>query len=1011
MSFEFQKLKDPAYFRENRLDAHSDHVALDGKGESLCQSLNGAWYFFYARNEGQVIPGFESAEYDCRPWATIPVPAHIQMEGYGHPQYANVQYPWDGTEDIDVGGIPEFFNPVGCYARYFTLPEDWAGDRVILSFQGAESCVAVWLNGQYVGFASDSFTPDEFDITPYLRAGENKLACRVYRWGISSWLEDQDFMRFSGLFRDVYLQRIPKAHLDDLRVITTLDEHYQDAVLEVEVKATAPAGSKAVLELWDGEKVIEGIEFIIQEEKTALAIPVTNPRKWSAEIPYLYDLQIRLLNPDGEISEQVSQKVGFRRFEMKDGLMLINGQRIVFKGANRHDFCAETGRAVTPEKIRRDLITMKRHNINAIRTSHYPNSSVLYDLADELGLYIIDECNMETHGVWAQIYSGKIPEEGSLPGNRMEYLPLMLDRVHSMVERDKNHPSIIIWSCGNESYGGRVIYEMSQEFRRMDDTRLVHYEGVCQGKDMGYKDTTDMESQMYTPVAKIKEWLAENKEKPFILCEYTHSMGNSNGAMHWYTEYAYQEPRYQGGFIWDYIDQSIRVRDRQGKTAYLYGGDYDDRPNDGDFSGNGICFGNGDPTPKMQEVKYNYRNIEAEVDVSGILIRNRHLFRSTADFAGLVTLAREGVEIQKVSLDTDVAPLSEKKYPLPVAIPEKAGEYTVTVSFRLKEDTEWAPAGHEIAWGQGVWRVAGEEKQQPAAPKLRVVVGDHNTGVFGDGFSAMYSMEHGTLISYTVCGREMLKTPPRPALWRAPTNNDYGNRMPARYAQWKIADLYAAPMSDGQLKKEKGVLPVERTPEGGVTFRTWWTLPTTPATECQMIITIHPCGRTELRLEYDPIQELGDMPIFGITFKMDADFDQVKYYGRGPAECYVDRQEGARLGIYEFQAGENLTPYLVPQEAGNRTDVRWAEVTDFRGRGLKILGDGMEFNALPWTAHEIENATHGNELPQRQYTVVRAALRQMGVAGDDSWGARTHEEYLIDASQKLIFRCCIQPKM
>ena len=1009
MSFAFSRLSDPGYFRENRLDAHSDHVALDRDGESLRMSLNGAWRFFHARNEGQVIPGFESTDYDCRSWEEIPVPAHIQMEGYGHPQYCNTQYPWDGTDDIDIGEAPEFFNPVACYARYFSLPADWIGERVILSFQGAESCVAVWMNGEYVGFASDSFTPDEFEITPFLRPGENKLACRVYRFGVSSWLEDQDFMRFSGLFRDVYLQRIPKSHLKDLKIRTMLDDNYENAVLEAELKTEAPGGSMAVLSLQDGEKEIAGCAFEIADGIISAALPVTTPRKWSAEIPNLYDLVIMIQGPDGSVQEQIIQKVGFRRFEMKDGLMLLNGKRIVFKGANRHDFCAETGRAVKPDTLRRDLITMKQNNLNAIRTSHYPNSSVLYELCDELGLYVIDECNMETHGVWERVMEGQLTPPESLPGDRAEYLPMMLDRVHSMVERDKNHPCILIWSCGNESYGGKVIREMSDEFRRMDDTRLVHYEGVSyDGRENCDMDTTDMYSQMYTPVAGIKKWLATHSEKPFILCEYTHSMGNSNGAMHWYTEYAYREPRYQGGFIWDYIDQSIRYRDRYGRTMYGYGGDFDDRPHDGDFSGNGICFGNGKPTPKMQEVKYNYRNIEAEADPAGILIRNRHLFRSTKDFDCTVILEREGQEIRRANLETDVEPLGEGRYAIPFDLPEKPGEYALTVSFRLKEDTSWAPRGHEISFGQGVWTVKGNEKEKPVSPSLRIVRGHRNAGVFGDGFTALYSLERGMLISYTICGREMLKTPPRPVFWRAPVDNDNGNGMPARYAQWKIADLYA--VSVGTKAGQKGATePMTRNADGSVTFRNNWVLPGVPDAKCEMTTTVFPCGRVRIQLDYNPVPEKGDMPLFGVGFKMDADYDRIRYYGLGPEENYLDRKEGARLGVFTTTVKENMTPYLYPQECGNRTGVRWAEVTDFRGRGLRFRGAGMEFNALPWTAHEIENAAHSNELPNRLYTVIRAAKIQMGVGGDDSWGARTHDEYLINVKEKISFSFTFEP--
>ena len=820
-------------------------------------------------------------------------------------------------------------------------------------------------------------------------------------------------MRFSGLFREVYLQRIPKVHLWDLSVRTLLDDRYEDAVLEAEMKAEGPEGSRAVLALKDGDAVIAGCEGVLSGGKLSAAIPVKHPRKWSAEVPALYDLEILMLNPEGKTEEEIHQPVGFRRFEMKDGLMLLNGKRIVFKGVNRHDFCGETGRAVTAEKIRRDLIMMKRYNLNAVRTSHYPNSSLVYALCDELGLYVIDECNMETHGVWDRVARGELTQPESLPGDRREYLPMMLDRVHSMVERDKNHPCILLWSCGNESYGGQVILEMSNEMRRMDETRLVHYEGVSyEGREGCPMETTDVYSQMYTPLSRVKQWLEKYTDKPFILCEYTHSMGNSNGAMHWYTRYAYEEPRYQGGFIWDFIDQSIRGKNRYGRTVYRYGGDFDDRPNDGDFSGNGIFFGDGTPTPKLQEVKYNYRSIEAEIDRTGLLIRNRHLFRNTEAFDCRVTLMRNGKEILRTGMKTAVAPMTEERYPLPFRIPEEGGEYTVTVSFRLKEDTDWAPAGHEIAWDQGTW--TEPERQEPGLipPPLRVVKGSVNVGVFGEGFTAMFSRETGTLISYTVCGREMLKTPPRPVFWRAPTDNDNGNGMPARYARWKTADLYAAPLGRSKaLASGKEAPEIRENADGSVSFRTTWELPGEAGETCEMTITVMPGGRVGVTLAYEPAKGRAEMPLFGVSFKMDADFDQVRYYGLGPEENYIDRREGARLGIWHFNAAENLTPYLLPQESGNRTGVRWAEVTDSRGRGLRFLGQEMEFNALPWTAHEIENAAHGDELPAPKYTVIRAALRQMGVGGDDSWGARTHDEYLVKTEGKLTFSFCWELKV
>lgn len=1005
MSFDYNRLKDPAYFAENRVAAHSDHVAYASMEElkagetSLRCSLNGLWKFHHALNAKQVIPGFESMEYDCRPWADIPVPAHIQMEGYGAPQYANVQYPWDGYQDVAIGEIPEDYNPVACYAKTFFLPEQMEGKRVFISFQGAESCIAVWLNGQYVGFSSDSFTPSDFELTPYLKEGENKLACRVERWSAGSWLEDQDFMRFSGIFRDVYLYAIPQMHIQDLRIKTLLDDAYTDATLDVRAEMVGTGTYQLHLRLQDGEHVVAETSALAAEE-VSVSMPVKAPKLWSSEAPNLYDLVLTIENEAGDVVEAVSQRVGFRRFEIKDGVMQLNGRRIVFKGTNRHDFCAETGRSVTPEKVRRDLVTMKRNNINAVRTSHYPNDSVLYALCDELGLYVIDENNMETHGVWDAMLRDKMDQSYALPGDRLDWMPMLLDRVNSTYQRDKNHPCVIIWSCGNESYGGKVIYEMSQLFRRLDDTRLVHYEGIRH--DRRYNDTSDMESQMYTPVAEIRKFLAEHREKPFILCEYTHAMGNSNGAMHKYTEYAYEEPLYQGGFIWDYIDQSIRTKDRYGHATYAYGGDFDDRPSDYNFCGNGIAYGDGSESPKMQEVRYNYQNIVADVQKDRATIVNRSMFTGTAEFDCVATLARNGVVIEDVLMETDVAPMEEKTYRLPFPAQTRGGEYAVTLSFRLKKDTEWAKRGYEVAFAQGVYQVEEPAKAERFAP-LRVVRGGYNVSVSGEHFSVLFSDLAGGLASYRYGGKEMLSTIPRPNFWRAPIDNDCGNGMQMRYAQWKIASMYASTRATDELAMlNRHPQPVENG-DGTVSMRYVWGLPTTPAAACEMVYTVHPSGKVEVAVAYDPVEGLSEMPEFGVMLKMDADYDQIRYYGMGPDENYVDRREGARLGIFETTAKDNMSHYLVPQECGNRTGVRWADVTDFRGRGLRFEGDKMEFSALPYTPHELENAMHDYELPPVHYTVIRASKMQMGVGGDDSWGARTHDEYLLDGKARQTF--------
>ncbi len=701
--FDYAMVKDPEYFRDGRLDAHSDHVYYASEEEavdretSYRESLNGLWKFQYARNYESAIPGFEAEEYNCKDWEDIYVPAHIQMEGYDVPQYANVQYPWEGHEEINPGEIPTHFNPTASYVKYFTVPEQMQGKRLFISFQGAESGLALWLNGKFVGYSEDSFTPSEFELTEYVKEGENKLAAQVFKWTASSWCEDQDFYRFSGIYRDVYLYTVPEVHVNDLRIRAIPDVSLASADFELTTKTWGKGQLKIVLSK-EGNVVLEDVKEISDED--TFSWKVDAPVLWSAEDPQLYDLELTVSDENGNVQEIIPQKVGFRRFEMKDGIMTLNGKRIVFKGVNRHEFSSVTGRHVSEEELRKDLTTMKLNNINAIRTCHYPDMSKIYELCDEYGLYMIDETNLESHGSWDVAEMTK-DFTYTVPYNKPEWLGMMLDRANSMYQRDKNHPAILIWSCGNESFGGKDIFEMSQLFRSEDPTRLVHYEGVFH--DRSYNDTSDMESQMYPSVEAIKEFLAKDNSKPFICCEYTHAMGNSCGAMHKYTDLTDTEPKYQGGFIWDYIDQSIYKKDRYGKEFQAYGGDFGERPTDYNFSGNGIAYGGDrEASPKMQEVKFNYQNITAKVSEDKVTVINKNLFVNTDTFDAKVILAKDGKVICTKPLATAVAPLSEETYELPIAKQERPGEYTVTVSFHLKADTVWAKAGHEVAFGKYV---------------------------------------------------------------------------------------------------------------------------------------------------------------------------------------------------------------------------------------------------------------------------------------------------------------------
>ena len=1005
-TFDYSLVKDSQYFKDGRMDAHSDHTYYrDGeeaqeKATSFRYDLNGIWKFHYARNYGSAISGFEKEEYCCRDWDDIRVPAHIQMEGYDAPQYANVQYPWEGHEDIHPGEIPEHFNPVASYVKYFEVPEEMQGKRLFISFQGAESGIALWLNGQFVGYSEDSFTPSEFELTEYVKEGENKLAAQVFKWTASSWCEDQDFYRFSGIYRDVYLYTVPEVHVYDLQIRAIPDETLSAAALEIRTNTWGKGSVKITLSK-NGETVIKDEKALDGEE--IYSWKVEDPVLWSAEDPQLYDLVLEVYNEAGELQEVVPQKVGFRRFEMKDGIMTLNGKRIVFKGVNRHEFSSVSGRHVSEEELRKDLKTMKQNNINAIRTCHYPDASMIYELCDEYGIYMIDETNLESHGSWdvaefTKDYTYVVPHD------KPEWLDMMLDRANSMYQRDKNHAAILIWSCGNESFGGKDIFEMSQFFHKEDPTRLVHYEGLCH--DRRYNDTSDMESQMYPSVEAIKEFLAKDSSKPFICCEYTHAMGNSCGAMHKYTDLTDTEPKYQGGFIWDYIDQSIYKKDRYGKEFQAYGGDFGERPTDYNFSGNGIAYGgNRDASPKMQEVKFNYQNITAEVSADSVKVINKNLFVNTDIFDCKVTVAKNGKVIRRASLATSVAPLSEETYVLPLAKEEKPGEYTVTVSFHLKEDKVWAEAGHEVAFGQYVYKI--EEPKKTCPEGVKVIRSTHNIGVRGAHFEVLFSVLNGGLVSYKYAGKEMIEAIPKPNFWRAPTDNDCGNLMGMRYGQWKIASMYLSHKDFRKGPYGPSNIPEVEVNEKTVKVTYTYLMPTTPLSECRLSYEVFGDGRVKTTLAYDPVKELGDMPEFGVIFKFNADYNRVEWYGLGEAETYSDRKKGAKLGIYSNKVADNIARYMVPQECGAKEDVRWAKVIDRKGRGMLFEMDEnngpMMFSALPYTPHEMENAMHPYELPEVHYTVVRVAKDQMGIGGDDSWGARTHEEYLLKTDKKMEF--------
>ena len=978
-------LEDPEVFAVNRIPAHSDHTYFEKETEErpLRQCLNGSWLFSYAKNPSMRVERFYEDSYDCSGFDTIQVPGHLETQGYGRNQYINTMYPWDGEEFLRPPMVSKRNNPVGSYVKYFTLEEQMKGKRTFISFQGVETAFYVWLNGTFIGYSEDSFTPAEFELTETLREGENKLAVEVYKRSSASWLEDQDFFRFSGIFRDVFLYSIPRVHVRDIFVKAGLTDSYQEGTLEIRaeligdiddvtIEASLRDGDEK--EIWNGNA--EGKEEVFFKASGLAVLP------WSAEEPRLYRLYLYVKNEEGQILEFIPQKVGFRRFEMKDRIMCLNGKRILFKGVNRHEFDPVRGRAITREDMLWDIRFMKQHNINAVRTSHYPNQTLWYELCDEYGIYLIDETNMESHGSWQKL--GEVEPSWNVPGDRPEWKAAVLDRASSMFERDKNHPSVLIWSCGNESYAGTDIEAMSEYFHEKDDSRLVHYEGVFWNRK--YDHISDMESRMYAKPAEIEEYLENDPKKPYISCEYMHSMGNSTGGMKLYTDLEKKYPLYQGGFIWDYIDQSLYRVNELGERVLTYGGDHDERATDYEFCGNGIVYADRKASPKAQEVKALYADIKLEPDEKGVKIINDSLFVSTGRYVLAYRLLKEDRCLYEAETETDVAPESEAYVNLTYPELPGTGEFIYEVSLRLKDDTLWAKAGHEISFGQYVKKTAdkAEEKTCP----LEIIRGDVNIGVRGRGFTAMFSKAEGGIASLCYDGVEYITRTPKLTFWRALTDNDRGAKTGFDAAQWMTAGLFYK-LTDVDVQEQKDQVCV--------TFE--YLLPTVPQTKAYVSYRVTGDGKIHVHALYKGTDGLPEMPAFGMDMKLKARYDRVRYYGRGPEENYLDRREGARLGVYSYQAADNLSAYLFPQECGNRMDVRWVEVTDADGQGLRFETEGVPFenSVLPCSAYELEAATHREELPKAHYSWVRILESQMGVGGDDSWGAPVHEEYRLSS--------------
>lgn len=945
---------DPTVFALHRLPPHSSHAFAFADGRPCVLSLNGEWDFRYTERAGTPFG----------PWGRVTVPGHFQLAGgpehpYGVPQYTNCPYPWDGWEAPRPGELPAAFDPVGEYRRAFTLPEGWK--NCFIRFEGADAALELFCNGRFAGYSESSFDTAEFDLTPFVRGGENELVARVYRFCSGSWLEDQDFWRMSGLFRPVTLFTKPAVHIEDLRVGMAFAPGYRAAEVRFTARLAGTPAGDVTLAL-AGQTVTAPAAPCVE-----LAVTIDAPHLWSAEDPYLYTAVLTTAD------EMVTVPVGVREFCLRGGLMCLNGRRIVFKGVDRHEWSAERGRAISYAETEWDIVNLKRHNVNAIRTSHYPDNTFLYELCDRYGLYVIDEANLETHGTW-QNYNETHDTTNILPNDRPEWRDAVLARAAALQERDKLHPCVLLWSCGNESFGGSNLRAMHDRLAAGDSSRLVHYEGIF--NDRRYPGTSDIESQMYTPAAKVEQFLQEHPEKPFILCEYVHAMGNSLGAMERYTELAYREPRYQGGFIWEYMDHALWQARADGSRRLVYGGDFGDRPSDYEFCCDGLVTGDRRNTAKMATAAAAYQPFAITVDGQTVRIENRTLFTDLDAFTLRFTLAKDGETVSTLEARQALAPGQALELAPGLVPPREPGIHTFTLEVLLREAAPWAPAGHVVARGQGAFEVPAPA---PARTPAVVCRGVMNFGVQAGALQAQIGRKQGSLTSLRLHGRELLTAPAELTLWRAPTCNDTGAGFEHAFARWAQAGRYAR------------VEAVEAVTENAV--RTVWRLATDSAEPVEALWQFY---GNELAVTLTWRGPKAEVPAFGLQLPLLPGYDRLAWLGLGPAETMPDRTLGAWFGRFEEAVDADGALYMMPQEHGAHCGVRHARLAAADG-SLPALGfasaAGMLLSATAHTPHELENARHTWQLPPRTQTVMRCLAGQRGAAGDDSWGALPHPEY------------------
>ena len=1010
--------ENPQVVGINKVAGHVDVVPYESVAAALTGArehspyfrlLNGLWSFQLVANPQRVPDEFGSSEFDTNGWDAVQVPGNWMMQGYDKPIYTNVQMPIPNTPPF----VPKEDNPTGLYRRTFTVDEGWNGRQIFICFAGVESAFYVWVNGQAVGYSQDSRLPAEFDVTEYVQVGENDLRLVVIRWSDGSFVEDQDHWRMAGIHRDVYLYAKPKVHIFDfmarpelnddfvdgrLQVTTRIEKHSDASIdgYQVRMAMFAPpdTGEEKRQEVFD--PITQGVcEHAHRLTMVDLEQAMTTPQKWTAESPHLYTLVLSLLDKDGNFLEAVRTQIGFRRVEIVGRELLINGQAVLMKGVNRHEHDERLGKVVTEEMMVKDILLMKQFNINAVRTAHYPNCRRWYELCDEYGLYVIDEANIEAHSLYFRLCNDPL------------WLTAFMERGQRMVQRDKNHPCIIMWSLGNESGYGPNHDALAGWIRGADGSRPIHYEGAVSRNEGGLDWhgghlATDVVCPMYPSVEMIVEYGRDQSGKrPLIMCEYAHAMGNSCGNLQEYWDAIRTYHGLQGGFIWDWVDQGLVKVDEQGQTYWAYGGDFGDTINDVNFCINGLIFPDRTPHPALWEYKKLIQPIAVnEVDVLNgrIAITNEHYFTGMAGYNGRYELMVNGQVVQEGAFEIpEIAPQESAVVTLPINSPEMPpdGEAFLNVRFLLAEDTIWAEAGHEVAWEQfAVPYPVPDVEPMGELPSVKLAQSEGTAVITGDNFQITFDTAQGTINQWSVGETELLKSGPLLNVWRAPTDNDGFKKA----QDWRSGKDLTAWLAAGLNEVTHTVesVQVAQTADHEVKIHVATVVESAKAPEAflhQQTVTITGDGAVEIANEVRANVEV-NLPRVGLSLQLPSGFDTFTWYGRGPTENYRDRKAGTAVGLYSSTVDEQYVPYIMPQENGNKTDVRWLSLTNEAGVGLKVTADSalMEAGVSHYSAAELFKALHTNELERQEAIILNIDHAQAGLGGA-SCGPATLEQY------------------